>query len=67
MYCAPSHTSNAEMQFAWEFVAAHSLRSPSLPKSRKGARFGKRPLQLRKHRLKPVLPKPNTGEPRRST
>jgi hypothetical protein len=67
MDCAPSHTSNTEMQFAWEFVAADSLRSPSLPKSRKGTRFGKRPLQLPKHRLKPVLPKPNIGEPTRST
>jgi len=44
MYCAPSHSSNAEKQYAGqEFVVADGLREPSLQKRRKSGRFGKRP------------------------
>ena len=68
IYCAPHIPAMPRCNSpGQEFGAGDSLRSPSLPKSRKDAGFEKRPPQLRKHRVKPVLPKPNPGETRKPT
>jgi len=48
MYCAPLHTSNTQMQYAWAWIRGGGRPQKAVPtEERKGARFGKRPLQLR--------------------
>jgi len=65
MYCAPSHSSNTEKQYAWARIRGGGRPQRAVPTEEKK----KRPLRkaaaiLRRHRLKPVLPNPKTGETR---
>jgi len=68
MYCAPSHSSNTEKQYAWARIRAGGRPQRAVPTEEKK----KRPLRkaaaiLRRHRLKPELPNPKTGETRKSS
>ena len=65
MYCAPSHSSNAEKQYAWARIRSGGRPQKPVPAEEKK----KRPVRkaaaiLRRQGLKPVLPNPKTGEPR---
>jgi hypothetical protein len=62
MYCAPSHSSNAEKQYAWARIRSGGRPQKAVPTEEKKKRPVRKVAAILR-RSEPVLPNPKTGEP----